>query len=298
MKNRFGGVFVKHQDWEMLDALLTTENITKAAEMLYLSQPTLTTRIRKLEEYYEVPLILRKQRGIAFTPEGELLAQHARRMLQEQSRIEEEMANLKKEVAGTLRIGASNFFALNKMPRLLSLFKKEFPIVEFQVVTGWSAEMYKSILNRDVHISFIKGDYTWKDRKELLYEENVCVAAPWKFDWGDLPNLPRIEYTTDEKMRHTIDNWWYANYKKHPRVDIHVHQVEACREMIVNGLGYAILADLVVKPHTDLITKPLSDEFGHPITRSTSMYYHEDSLELNVVKSFVNFILKQNIKDI
>jgi len=289
---------MKHQDWEMLSILHTTENITKAAEHLYLSQPAITLRIKRLEDYYGIPLILRKQRGITFTPEGELLAQHAKRMLKEQVNIEEELSNLKQEVTGTLRIGASNFIAMNKMPKLLSLFKKQYPNVEFQVVTGWSGEMYRKILNRDVHISFIKGDYNWKDNKELLYEEAVSVAAPWDFDWEDLPQLPRIEYTTDEKMRHTIDNWWYSNYKQPPAVSIQVHQVEACREMILNGLGYSILADLVVKPYSDLITKPLKNSKGEIITRQTSMYFHNDSLQLNLVKAFVNFIRQQDIKNL
>jgi len=219
-------------------------------------------------------------------------------MLKEQINIEEELNNLKHEVTGTLRIGASNFIALNKMPKLLSLFKKQYPNVEFQVVTGWSGEMYKKILNRDVHISFIKGDYNWKENKELLYEEAVTVAAPWDFDWQDLPQLPRIEYSTDEKMRHTIDNWWYNNYKQPATVSIQVHQVEACREMILNGLGYAILADLVVKPYPDLVTKPLKDSTGKLITRETSMYFHKDSLQLNLVNAFVRFIRQQDIKNL
>ncbi|SOC40690.1 LysR family transcriptional regulator [Salinicoccus kekensis] len=289
---------MKHQDWEMLDVLLSTENITKAAEHLYLSQPTLTSRIRKLEAHYNVPLILRKQRGITFTPEGEVLAQHARKMLEEQIKIEEDLNNLKKEVAGTLRIGASNFFALNKMPKLLSLFKQQYPDVEFQVVTGWSKEMYRNILNQDVHISFISGDYSWKDKKELLYEESVCVAAPWEFQWEDLPTLPRIEYSTDDKMRYTIDDWWYSNYKHHPKVSIQVHQVEACREMVLNGLGYAILADLPVSSYPDLVTKPLKDASGNSITRSTSMYFHNDSLRLNVVDAFVNFVRTLDLKNL
>lgn len=289
---------MKHQDWEMLDILFATENITKAAERLYLSQPALTSRIRKLEDYYGIPLILRKQRGITFTPEGEALALHARKMLKEQIKIEEELDNLKTQVSGTLRIGASNFIALNKMPKMLSLFKKQYPNVEFQVVTGWSGEMYRKILNRDVHISFIKGDYSWKEHKELLYEEYITVAAPWDFQWEQLPDLPRIEYTTDEKMRHAIDDWWYENYQEHPTVSIQVHQVEACREMILNGLGYAILADSVVKPYPELVTKPLKNSTGEILTRKTSMYFHEDSLQLNVVSAFVNFIRSQDIKNL
>src|SRR5699024_2515133 len=166
---------------------------------------------------------------------------------------------------------------MNKMPKLLSLFKKQYPNVEFQVVTGWSGEMYRKILNRDVHISFIKGDYNWKDNKELLYEEAVSVAAPWDFDWVAIPQLPRIEYITDDKVRPTIHNSCYSNYIQPPDVSIQVQQVEACREIIKNGLAYSILTDLVVKPYSDLITKPLKNSKLEILTRQKSMYFHNDS---------------------
>lgn len=287
---------MKFQDWEMLDALYTMGNITQAANRLFLSQPTVTSRIKSLEDYYGINLIIRKQRGITFTPEGEILAQHARKMLHEQMKIEEELNNMKEQVAGTLRVGVSNFFALNKMPKLLRLFKQKYPDVEFQVITGWSSEMYRSILNHDVHISFIKGDYSWKDNKELLYEEEICIASPWEFTWESLPELPRIDYNTDGKMREIIDSWWYNNYDQHPNINIKVNQVETCKEMIINGLGYAILANLVVRPHSELVTKPLYFPSGKPITRKTWMYYHEDSLQMNIVHAFVNFIRTLDVK--
>ncbi|MEW9677551.1 LysR family transcriptional regulator [Lentibacillus sp. L22] len=285
-----------YQDWEMLATLYATENITKASQLLFLSQPTLTSRIQKLEEYYGVQLIIRKRRGITFTPEGVILAQHAEQMLNEQRKIEEMINNMKSHVAGTLRVGASNFFALNKMPKVLRLFKQQYPDVEFQVVTGWSNEMHRFILNHDVHISFIKGDYSWKDRKDVLYEEAICVAAPWEFKWEELPELPRIGYYTDENMQNLVEHWWYTNYNQAPNINIQVNQVETCKEMVVNGLGYAILANLVVRPHPELIVKPIHDINGEAITRKTWMYYHEESLRMNIVQAFVDFIRQLDVK--
>jgi len=291
-------MLLKYQNWEMLDVLYSTGNITQTAKHLFLSQPTLTTRIKSLEEHYGVQLIIRKQRGITFTPEGEELALHARKMLREQTRIEEKLNNMKQEVTGTLRVGASNFFALNKMPKILRLFKQTYPNVEFQVVTGWSSEIHRRILNHDVHISFIKGDYNWNDQKELLYEEEVCIASPWKFEWNNLPKMPRIDYHTDEKMKNIADNWWYSNYKEHPNINIQVNQVETCKEMVINGLGYAIIANLVVRPYPDLVIKTLNHPAGNPITRKTWMYYHEDSLQMNIVKAFVQFIKMLDVKEL
>jgi DNA-binding transcriptional LysR family regulator len=285
-----------YRDWKMLATLYATENITKAAQVLFVSQPTLTSRIQKLEEYYGVQLIMRKRRGITFTPEGEKLAQHAKDMLNEQRNIEESINNMKSHVSGTLRVGASNFFALNKMPKLLRLFKQKYPDVEFQVATGWSSDMHRLILNHDVHISFIKGDYAWMENKELLYEEAIVVASPWEFTWEDLPTLPRIDYYTDENMKNLVDHWWYSKYNQRPNINIQVNQVDTCKEMIVNGLGYAVLANLVVRPHPELIVKPLTQPTGKEITRKTWMYYHEDSLQMNIVRAFVDFIRGLDVK--
>lgn len=284
------------QDWEMLATLHATKNITHAAQSLFLSQPTLTSRLKKLEDHYGVQLIIRKRRGIMFTPEGLKLAEHAKYMLQEQRQIEEKLNNMKDHVAGTLRVGVSNFFALNKMPKLLHLFKQKHPDVECQVVTGWSSEMHRLLLNHDVHIGFIKGDYPWQEKKEVLYEEDICIAAPWPFTWEELPRLPRIDYYTDGNMRNTIDRWWFNNYKENPYVNIQVNQVETCKEMIINKLGYAILANLVVHPYPELTVKTLHSPSGDPITRKTWMYYHAESLQLNIVQAFVSFIRTLDVK--
>lgn len=287
---------VDRQDWKALDTLYETANITQAAAKLFISQPSLTARIKRLEQRFNVPIIIRKRRGVLFTPEGKELVQYAKRMLKDEQALIEKIKNMRDEVAGTIRVGVSNFFALNKMPKILRLFKKRYPKVEFQVVTGWSSEMHRHLVNDDVHISFIKGNYPWKGIKEVLYEEEICVAAPWVFEWGELPELPRVDYLTDALMKGLVDDWWYRNYDQKPYINIEVNQVETCKEMVVNGLGYAILANLVVQTHPDLFIKPIQDEKGNLITRKTSMYYHRDVLNLNAVNAFITFIRELEVK--
>lgn len=285
-----------YQDWNLLATLFKTKNITHAANKLYVSQSTLSSRLKNLETDYGVKIVLRGRRGITFTPEGIILVKYAEKMLREQIQIQEKLNNMKNQVTGTLKVGVSNFFALNKMPKLLRLFQEEHPGIECQVVTGWSSEMYRLLLNHDVHISFIKGDYPWQESKEMLYEEDICIAAPWAFEWGDLPSLPRIDYHTDPTMKSMIDTWWFTHYKKPPYTNIFVNQVETCKEMILNQLGYGILAQLVVEPYQELTIKPLTDTNGDSITRKTWMYYHTDALQLNIVEAFTSFVSQIDVK--
>src|SRR5690625_748946 len=61
---------VNLRDWELLVTLYETENITHAANKLYLSQSTLSSRLKRLEEKFDIHIVLRHRRGISFTPEG------------------------------------------------------------------------------------------------------------------------------------------------------------------------------------------------------------------------------------
>src|SRR5690625_2521060 len=289
---------MEYQDWKLLATLDKTKNITHAADKLYVSQSTLSSRLKRLESHYGVQIVLRRRRGVTFTPEGIILVKYAKRMIDEQNKMKEKINNMKSMVTGTLKVGVSNFFALNKMPKLLRLFQQEHPGIECQVVTGWSSEMYRLLLNHDVHIGFIKGDYSWRESKEMLYEENICVAAPWPFKWEELPSLPRIDYHTDPIMKSTIDRWWYDQYKQAPYTNIYVNQVETCKEMILNKLGYGILAQLVVEPFEELTIKPLLDASEEPLTRKTWMYYHTDALQLNIVEAFTSFVSTVNVKEL
>ena len=64
---------MKDTDWEILYRLYETPNMTKVADMLYISQPSLTKRVKSMEKDFGVKIINRTSKGVKFTPEGEYL---------------------------------------------------------------------------------------------------------------------------------------------------------------------------------------------------------------------------------
>lgn len=288
-------ITMHYQDWLIIDALYKNRNITKTAEELYVSQPALTSRIKKIEEFYNTPLITRNNRGVHFTMEGELLAVKAKEMIRNYAEIQSELDNLKENVTGTLRIGVSNFIAKYKIPKILKMFKELFPLIECYVVTGWSKDIHKMVNNKDIHFGFIRGSYPWNGEKKLLFEENICVAADFDFNWEDLPSLPRIDYGTDHILRPVIEEWWRENYKQPSYVGIHVDHVDTCKEMIVNGLGYGIVPTLILKDYPHINKKVIIDHKGNPLKRKTWLYYNNDDMHLRVCKEFKKFILNLDI---
>ncbi|WP_193744722.1 substrate-binding domain-containing protein [Geomicrobium sp. JCM 19037] len=148
------------------------------------------------------------------------------------------------------------------MPKILRDFRKIYPNVEFQVLSGWSEEIYKKMTDRDVHVGFIRGDYPWRGRREVLFEETLCVASTQPFGWNDLHKMTQINYKTDRKLIALVEDWWNENFDHPPNVGLRVDQVDTCKEMIINGLGYGIVPDLIVDDDPSIYKKTLKNPDG------------------------------------
>ncbi|TXK79108.1 LysR family transcriptional regulator [Paenibacillus sp. N3.4] len=281
---------MEDRDWTILKVLYEQQNITRTAQILFISQPALTNRLQQIEKEFGVQIVQRRRRGIAFTPEGEYLAKCANEMLLNINKIKDHVINMRGEVAGTLRLGVSNYFTRSKLPGILELFKNNYPDVEFKVVTGWSRDMFNQIYNQQVHIGIVRGDYQWGGQKHLLFEETICIASRKEINADDLPGLSRIDYETDHLFKLLVNNWWSENYAYSPVVGMEVDKVETCREMVLKGLGYAIMPSLVLEGAPNIHKINITDKNGNPILKRTWMYYHQESLELNLVNAFVHYV--------
>ena len=82
------------QDWIILKVLFEKKNITKTAESLYISQPSLTKKIQQIEKEYHVEMVIRGTKGVHFTPQGEYIAQCADEMLNRLQQIKDTLLNM------------------------------------------------------------------------------------------------------------------------------------------------------------------------------------------------------------
>ncbi len=289
---------MRSQDWEILKVLYENKNITRTGKQLFISQPALTNRIKQIEKEFGIKIINRDRRGVQFTPQGEYLAKSAEEMILKLQQIKDHLTNMESKVVGTINLGVSSFFTKYKLPQLLRAFKDNYPNVEFKVTTGWSRDLFHSLYKKDIHIAFVRGEYTWFEQKHLLFEDQLCVASKDKIDISNLPNLPRIDYKTDNLLKSIIDHWWIENFTRPPMVTMEVDQVDTCKEMVVNGLGYAIMPGMILKGNEDIHKVFITDKENNPLIRNTWMLYHNESLEVNVINAFVSFISSLDLRDL
>ena len=283
---------MEERDWQLLKVLFIHQNITKTAEKLFISQPSLTKRLSQIEKEFDTDIVVRESRGIYFTSKGEYLAKRADEMLNYFANVKKNVLNMKDKVIGTLKIGVSNHFTKHKLPIILKQFQSLYPNMEFQVTTGWSEEIFNMVNNKKVHIGIISGDYDWVYDRHLLLEDPLCVASKYPVNFEDLPDLSRIDYQTEYNFKTLVDEWWEENFTKPPQIDIEVDRADTCMELVKNGLGYAFLSSLIINDMENIYKSDLQNKHGEKMITKTWMYYSKEFLGINVVSAFVEFMKK------
>ncbi|WP_126425101.1 LysR family transcriptional regulator [Brevibacillus marinus] len=281
------------KDWHLLVTLYHERNITKAAERLYISQPALTYRLQQLEKEFGAKIVTRGKKGVEFTVQGAYLVEYSKEMLLQLRKAKEYILNMEQNVKGTLRLGVSGMFARYELPKLLKNFLAKYPDVEINLKTGWSSEINQLLQKEEVHLGIVRGNYDWHGEAYLFREEMLSIAYNKKIELEELPSLPQIHYRTDPSLRTQIDNWWKEIFRTPPTVAMEVDRIDTCKQLVLNGLGYAIFPNICLSDDEPLYTFPLISSNQQPLLRKTWIIYRESSLELTFVKAFIDFMKEE-----
>ena len=278
------------KDWLLLQALRETRSITKAADALYTSQPGLTKRLQMIEERFGTSIALRSKRGIEFTPAGEYLVSYACEMLEKLQAVHEHVNDMGSEIKGTLRVGASNYSVSYILPEILAAFKRRHPQVEFLVIAAWSSDVARMVGSGEVHIGFIRNDNSLLPERSLLITERTFICATKKIDLENLPDEPQIAYKSDPLVRAELNKWWAENYKRPPKVAMVVDRLVSTVDMVLKGLGYAFLSEIMIQRMEGIYKYEVKHPDGQPYTRRTWVVPNQDAKHLRLVSGFLQFM--------
>lgn len=275
------------KDWKILKLLYEEKNITKTAEKLYVSQPSLSYRLKNLEKEIGTELIFKTKTGIEFTSEGEYLVKYAKDMLQQLQVVKDNINNMSEEISGTLKIGVSSNFAQYVLPNLLKTFSNKFPEVRFNVRTGVSSDVYKMLNDSSVHIGILRRDYQWQSRKYLLNQEPLYIISQNEINVQELPSYKQIDYKTDSSLKEIINRWWTTEFASPASIEMEVDRLDTCKELVKSGLGYSIVPEICLKEEENLYKSKVESKDGALIKRDTWIMYNEDYENLVIVKKFI-----------
>jgi len=176
-------------------------SFTKAATELYITQPAVTRHIKELEQQLNAQLFVRNGNSIALTTAGKILVQYAEKIFQTYTDLETELAQLNNLESGTLHIGASTTVAQTILPRILALFKKTYPAVNFTFIQGNTDMITQMVLAEKVDIAIVEGAAHYpqiayapfaKDEIVLVTRANNQLSKKAEVTPKQLLNIPLI----------------------------------------------------------------------------------------------------------
>lgn len=167
------------RDLRYLVAVAEHRHFGRAAEACFVSQPTLSTQLKKLEESLGVTLVERTPRQVMLTPVGERLVEQAKRVLADVDTLVEMAAEARDPFGGEFRLGIIPTVAPYLLPRILPVIRREFPKLEILLTEGQTAVITEALEAGDLDAMILALPLEEEDHfvASKLYTEPFYLAV-------------------------------------------------------------------------------------------------------------------------
>jgi len=258
---------------QYLVALAREKHFTRAAKACHVTQPTLSGRIRQLEQELGVPIVERGQRFIGFTPDGERVLKWAHTILDNWTALQNDIAQ-RRDVQGALRGHLSVGVIPSALPMAALMAKAiqaRHPEVELTILSHSSIDILRHLeeFTIDVGFTYLDNEPVEGMRAEPIYMEKYCLlvradhelAADDTVSWAEAARQPLCLLTPDMQNRRIIDRAFRAaNANPVPRVESN-SVINLISNVHLMGLASVIPEYFLsmLGPLADICTVPLVD---------------------------------------
>jgi len=256
------------QQLRIIKAIASENSFTKAAEILFISQPSLSKQVKLLENRLGILLLNRENNKISLTEGGKLFLQYAERILALCEESCRALNDLKNGDRGSLTVGASQTIGTYLMPQVLALFAQHYPQINLKVQVDSTRFIAKNVVNRDIDIAVVGGDVPEDLKKyleiESFVEDELTLIIPKSHPFAtkkkksinkeDLYHLNFITLNPNSTIRKFIDNILIQNNieTKQFNIIMQLNSIEAIKTAVSLGLGAAFVSSSAIEKEIEL----------------------------------------------
>ena len=240
-------------------AAAETLNFTQAAQLVHMSQPSVSQHVKSLEQHFGTLLFERTGRQLRLSDAGEALLPLAREMVAQSVHIEEEMASLNGEVFGHLKVGCSTTPGKYILPQLLARFHNQFPLVKVTCLVAPQATSIGNLCEGQVHFALSSHSHrqSCSDAEfRLFMKDPVMLIAPQNHPWAKRESITPEELLEANFILREEESGTYATVRDALNtVNLSVHELntlltlgnsEAISLAVQEGLGVGFVSNTVV----------------------------------------------------
>lgn len=273
-------------------------SFSKAADALFLTQPSVTARIQSLERDLGEALFERNGRGVRLTEMGSTFLPYARRALKALQEGRDALDGMRNLDIGTLKLGSALTVSTYVLPKILKQYCSLYPGVEVTVQTGRSEQVLQMVLNDDVHCALERTVHHPEIVTIPLYEDDlVLVASPeHRFAKAGLAKIeevgrePLILFDRGSSYNQLIQ----GVFRQHgivPHTLMELDTIEATKKMVEEGLGIALLPKVSTeREFAQKILSPIAVSDAQLPRRQISLIFRKNRKHTRSVHAFLTLL--------
>lgn len=248
------------------------QSFTRAAEKLFVTQPTISKMLSQLEAELNHPLLIRDGRKLLLTDIGQAVYQRAVTILAEFSHLEEELNDINTVKSGMLRLGIPPMVG-TMVADAIGLYRQRYPGISLNISEYGGLTMQKNVLNGELDVAITalplenEEDFTITP----LFQHDLCVLvprrAPWtsrtQIDIRELAEHPLVIYNEDFSLSHQLLTL-FTQAGISPRIAVRSGQWDFLAAMVQREIGIAILPEPLCQRlnHEKLMWFPLRGDLA------------------------------------
>lgn len=292
-------------------ALANERSFSKAAETLYISQPSLSNQIKCLEKNLKLKLVNRNRNKILLTEHGQIFLQYSERILALCEESCRALIDLENGHRGIIKVGASQTVGTYIMPKILALFTRNYPQIVVKIQVNSTRTILKDILNKEIDIAIVGGEIPKKLKKSLKVEQfvedelNLIIsyshpfAKKRKIYQNDLYQLNFITLNSNSTIKKFVDNILQSHKieTKYLKTIMQLNSMEGIKTAVSLGLGAAFVSSSSIEKELKLNSVKILKIEDIKITRTLSILTNFDYYKSRSFELFYNqlYLLKREI---
>ena len=295
------------RDLEYLIALDEERHFHRAAERCFVSQPTLSGQLKKLEEELGVLLVERNNRQVSMTEAGEAVVKHARTVLAEIRTIKDVANFYQDPMVGDVRVGIIPTIAPYLLPVIMPPLNKSFPQLKIWLYEYQTHVLLEKLQRAELDFLILalpieKHEFTeldlFREPFRLAVKKDHALAKKKHINLGDIANQELLLLEEGHCLRgHILDVCLLAGVKEEGQY--HATSLETLRHMVGEGMGMTLIPELAVPVKTRKSDEIRYIEFSDPKpNRRIGMLYRKNSYReeaFNNISELIKSVLPVNV---
>ena len=248
------------------EAAARHQSFTKAAEELGIAQSALSMSIQKLEQQLELKLINRAERKMSITSDGEVLLQHAQKILEDVEQAKLQIQELKGLESGVINFGVSAMVGSYYLPEILALFKQRYPGIQINIHEAGTATLAKMLSDGELDLAMIRADRSYENiRCITLAKEQIVACVPKDHAFAQSASITLAQFCSEPLvlfregyfLREAVSSYC-LQHKVKADICFETNLIELLKSLVRKDIGISTCLPIILAEDSELVSVPFS----------------------------------------